>query len=257
MEQRAPEETPVLVAIMNSPRDLEIARQAGWYRIPVRHVPRRLGAEYLAFYQTKAFGEEGWAINYYAPIHRVHLAQRRDLLPQEANHARADDWYYRIEIGPLERLPHPIPSRRLRRITFIPTTLARLLAAWEINDLWLGSEEEERLWEAFKQNEVDVERRVSLHEGDDAPRDAPEDEAYLIDFAAYCQRGRVAILCGGPGPLGEGSGLRERPTSDYELSASGWRVLRFSAEQMEASVEDCLDAVRAAIRQAGDPSEQY
>jgi len=219
-EEAAPEEIPVLVAIMNNQRDFEIARQEGWYRIPVKHAPRRLGAEYLAFYQTKAFGEEGWAVNYYAPIRRIHLMQRRDLLPQEADHPRADDWYYRIEIGPLQRLPHPIPSRRLRRITFIPTTLARLLSAQEINDLWLGSEEEERLWEAFKQNGLAVERRVFLREGD---------EAYLIDFAAYCRRGKVAILCGGSGPLGEGSGLRERPAADYELAAAGWKVLRFSS----------------------------
>ena len=75
----SPEETPVLVGVMNSQRDFEIARREGWYRIPVRHVPRRLGAEYLAFYQTKAFGPEGWAVNYYAPIRRVQLAQRREV----------------------------------------------------------------------------------------------------------------------------------------------------------------------------------
>ena len=238
----APEESPVLVAVMNSPRDFDIACQEGWYRIPVKHAPRRLGAEVLAFYQTKAFGEEGWAINYCAPIHRIHLVQRRDLLPQEANHPRADDWYYKIETGPLQRLPHPIPSRRLRRITFIPTTLARLLSAQEINDLWLGSEEEERLWEAFKQDEMEVERRVFLREGD---------ETYLIDFAAYCRQGKVAILCGGAGPLGEGSGLRERPAADYELAAAGWKMLRFSPQQIESSLEDCLASVRQAIAQEG------
>ncbi|MEA3346009.1 MAG: DUF559 domain-containing protein [Chloroflexota bacterium] len=236
------EETPALVAIMNNHRDFEIARQEGWYRIPVKHTPRRLGAEYLAFYQTKAFGEEKWAVNYYAPVHRIHLAQRRDLLPQEADHPRAEDWYYRIEIGPLQRLPHPVPSRRLRRITFIPTTLARLLSADEINDLWLGSEEEERLWEAFKQNKIKVERRVPLREGD---------EAYLIDFAAYCRQGKVAILCGGAGPLGEGSGLREHPAADYELSTAGWSVLRFSPQQLENSLGDCLASIRQAIAQEG------
>lgn len=250
-EEARPEEAPVLVAIMNSPRDFDIARQEGWYRIPVKHAPRRLGAEYLALYQTKAFGKEGWAVNYYAPIRRVHLVQRRSLLPQEADHPRADDWYYKIEIDPLQRLPHPIPSRRLRRITFIPTTLARLLSAEEINDLWLGSEEEERLWEAFKQHEMEVERRVFLREGDEALRPEPQDEAYLIDFAAYCRRGKVAILCGGAGPLGEGSGLRERPAANYVLAAAGWKVLHFSPQQIEESLEDCLSLIRQAIAQDG------
>jgi len=237
-----PETVPVLVVIMNNERDLGIARRESWYRIPVKHAPRRLGAEYLAFYQTKAFGEEAWAVNYYAPIHRIHLAQRLDLLPQEADHPRAADWYYKIQIGSLRRLPHPVPSQRLRRITFIPTTLARLLSAREINDLWLGSEDEERLWEAFKENKIGLERRVFLREGD---------EAYLVDFAAYCRHGKVAILCSGAGPLGEGSALRERPAADYELAAAGWKVLRFSLQQIEDSLGDCVAAASEAIAQEG------
>ncbi len=48
----------VLVAVMNDPRDLQIAREQGWYRIPLAHAPAQVGADYLAFYQTKAFGEE-------------------------------------------------------------------------------------------------------------------------------------------------------------------------------------------------------
>jgi len=241
-EDVPPETVPVLVAIMNNQRDLQIARREGWYRIPVKHAPRRLGAEYLAFYQTKAFGEEAWAVNYYATIHRIHLAQRLDLLPQEADHLRASDWYYKIQIGCLRRLPHSIPSQRLRRMTFIPTTLARLLSAEEINDLWLGREHEEQLWEAFKENNIRVERRVFLREGN---------EAYLIDFAAYCRQGKVAILCGSAGPLGEGSALRERTVADYELAAAGWKVLHFSVEQVEDSLEHCVALANEAIAHQG------
>jgi len=249
--ESSPEETPVLVAVMNNQRDLDIARQQGWYRIPAKHVPRRLGAEYLAFYQTQAFGEEGWAVNYYACVRRIHLAQRRSLLPEERDHPRADDWYYKIEIGALQRLPQPIPSQRLRRITFIPTTLARLLSAREINDLWLGSEEEECLWVAFKQNEIEVERRVFLREGEEALEAEPQNEAYLIDFAAPCQEGKVAILCASPGPLGEGSALRERPAAHYELAAAGWKVLQLTSQEIEDSLESCLTLVRKAIAREG------
>jgi hypothetical protein len=66
------------------------------------------------------------------------VTTRRQLLPDEADHPRANDCYYKLELGPLERLPRPIPSHRLRRITFIATTLDRLLNAQEINDLWMG-----------------------------------------------------------------------------------------------------------------------
>jgi len=241
-EGPALDESPVLVAIMNNQRDFDIARREGWYRIPVNRSLRRLGADYLAFYQVKAFGAEGWAINYYAPIYRVHLVQRLELLPEEREHPRATDWYYKLEIGPLRRLPHPIPSRRLRRITFIPTTLARLLSAREINDLWLGSEEEERLWEAFKEHEIEVERRVPLREGN---------EAYLVNFAAYCTQGKVAILCEDSDPLREGSALHERPTADYEIAAAGWRTLHFTSHQIERALGNCLSAIREAIAQEG------
>ena len=60
----------VLVAVVNNRRDFDVARDEGWYRIPVNRAPRRVGADYLALYQTAACGEEKWAVRYYAPIHR-------------------------------------------------------------------------------------------------------------------------------------------------------------------------------------------
>jgi hypothetical protein len=140
----------VLVVVINNQWDLRMAQEQGWYRIPLRRAPRQVAADYLAFYQTAAFGEEKWAINYFAPVRRYHVVRRRDLLPQEAHHPRAEDLYYRVEIGSLERLPAPIASRRLRRITFIATTLERLMTATEINDLWMGGVSEEELWDAFQ-----------------------------------------------------------------------------------------------------------
>lgn len=147
---REDEPVRVLVGVINNQRDFEIALQQGWYRIPLKRAPRQVAADYLAFYQTAAFGDEKWAVNYFAPVRRYLIARRRDLLPEEAEHPRADDLYYKVEIGPLERLPAPIPSRRLRRITFIATTLERLMSAQEINDLWLGGVSAEELWETFK-----------------------------------------------------------------------------------------------------------
>jgi len=236
------QDAPVLVAVINNLRDFEIARDQGWYRIPVNRAPRRLGADYLAFYQTKVFGVEGWAVNYYAPVLRVRLARRRDLLPAEAGHPRAADEYYKIEIGPLQRLPRSIPSRRLRRITFIHTTLQRLLSAEEINDLWLGSEEEERLWTTFRENGITAERRWGLREEDD--------EDYAVDFALLCREGRMAVLCEGA-TWPAGVVLRERPPLDYDLSAAGWTVLRFTARQIARSLPDCLAAIQQAIAERG------
>ena len=109
----------VLVAVVNNVADLQRAAAQGWYRIPQRRAPRRIGADYLAFYQTGAFKaqEEAQTVTYYAPTRRYQLLTRRELLPEEANHPRADDFYFRIELGPLQRLATPIPSATMRRVT--------------------------------------------------------------------------------------------------------------------------------------------
>lgn len=139
----------VLVVVMNQPRDLAIAREEGWYRIPLRRAPPRIAAEYLAFYQTAAFGNERWAIRYYAAIRGYRLVQRRQLLPQESSHPRADDQYYRIDLGRLEQLPLPVPAARLRRISFIATSFGQLRLARDVVELWNPAEDpDDELWGA-------------------------------------------------------------------------------------------------------------
>jgi hypothetical protein len=79
----------VLVAVVNNPRDLEIARLLGWFRIPLRTVPKVIAVDYLAFYQTGAFGDEKWRIQYIAPVRGHELTTRAELLRTEVTlHSR-------------------------------------------------------------------------------------------------------------------------------------------------------------------------
>jgi len=233
----------VLVAVMNNLRDFEIARDQGWYRIPLERTPSRVGADYLALYQTRAFGQERWAINYYAPIRRFRIVSRQALLPEESDHPRANDLYYKIEVGPLQRLRHSIPSHRLRRVTFIPTTLERLLRADEINDLWWASDATEKLWQAFKENGITAERYYLLKE---------ENEAHQIDFALFCKEGRIAVLLEAETPLENIHTMREQPRiDDYDLTGSGWTVLRFTGDELSKSLSACIVAILTAVAQHG------
>ena len=143
----------VLVAVVPSLADWERVCREGWYRIPLRRAPSRIGAAYLAFYHPGCFGALRWAIHYYAPIHRYSVVPRRELLPDEAAHPRADELYYKLDLGPLQRLPRPIPSARLRRVTFIRTDLDTLLQAQEIGDLWRREPPKERLWRGLQLGE--------------------------------------------------------------------------------------------------------
>ena len=131
-------DTPVLVAVLNNLADWARVQTEHWYRIPLNRAPRHMAAEIVAWYQTKAFGDEGAQIRWYAPIIRCRLATRRELLPNEPEHPRADERYWRLDVGDLQALPRPIPASRFRRVTFIPTRWERLLQARDVTELWLG-----------------------------------------------------------------------------------------------------------------------
>src|SRR5512134_2191826 len=98
----------ILVCLLPSPRDLEIARVLGWYRIPLRTAPKVIAVDHLAFYQPASFGEAGGRISLTAPVRGHELTTRRELMKDEADHPRAAEEYYRIKLGSIESLPRPI-----------------------------------------------------------------------------------------------------------------------------------------------------
>jgi hypothetical protein len=164
MSANLPETALVLVAILPSPQDLEIARVLGWYRIPLRKAPKVVDVDYLAFYQTAAFGEaERWQIEYVAPVRGHELTTRADLLRGEPDHPHANEEYYKIQIGPLARLSQPIQAGSWRRITFLYTTGEYLCRASKIGDLVVHSEEREVLWSSLRERAVQA---GSYHAGD-------------------------------------------------------------------------------------------
>ncbi len=180
--------TPVLVAVVNNERDLDLARDQHWYRIPVERAPRQIAAEYLALYQTSTFGAQGQRINYFAPILRYHLLTRADLLPDEPDHPRAGDQYFKIELGDLQPLPKPVPSAHQSRITFIYTTLERLLQASDVSDLWLRAAARQKLYAAIHERGLAVECWYPVDMGD-----RPE-----ADLALFGPGGRLNIYIDEP-----------------------------------------------------------
>lgn len=148
----------VLVAVMTGPRDLEIARMFGWYRIPLRTAPKVIAVDYLAFYQTGAFQEAKWRIQYIAPVRGHELTTRGELLRDESDHPRAREEYYKIQIGPLEELQRIIHADKWRRITFFYTTGEYMQNAETINDLVVHSEERKILWNALRERLLQVHR---------------------------------------------------------------------------------------------------
>ncbi len=221
----------VLVAVVNNATDLQRAADDGWYRIPQRRAPRRIGADYLAFYQTGAFREQAEAqtITFYAPTRRYRLMTRAELLPAEVNHPRAADYYYRIEIGPLQRLERPIPSRTFRRLTFIHTTLDRLLHAEDVKDLFQTDDPFEQLWSALREHNLRPLRNRLV--GD-----------YPADITLRARRGYLGINCDDETVTRE---IRSVRTTEC------WEFLRLSPGQIAGDLDGCLRQIGAALIRLG------
>ena len=141
----------VLVCLLPSPRDLEIARLLGWYRIPFRTAPKVVAVDALAFYQPGSFGEQSGRIEWIAAVRGHELTTRRELLRDEPDHPRAGEEYFKIQLGPLERLPHPIVAEKWKRLTFLYTTGEYLLKAKTLNDLVVQSDERQLLWQSLRE----------------------------------------------------------------------------------------------------------
>jgi hypothetical protein len=141
----------ILVCLLPTMRDLEIARLLGWYRIPLRTAPKVVAVDYLAFYQPSAFGERGGQIEFIAQVKGHELTTRGELLRDEKDHPRANEEYFKIQLGGLEKLREPIKTDKWKRLTFLYSTGEYLMNAKILNDLVVQSEEREILWKNLRE----------------------------------------------------------------------------------------------------------
>lgn len=242
-----PQAEEVLVAILRDRLDFNRLRQQLWYRIPVDSVQRRLRERWpptwLAFYQTKVFGTSAYSIRYYGRVVDIRTVPRSEMFPDEPNEERARRLYYQVFLQSLHELPEPIPSRRLRRVVFIPTTWEKLAAAREINDLYDDSPLEDELWRHFRSRGIDAERQELVRVGN---------KKYVLDFAIHCGSGKLDVETDGDryhaNPIkADSDNLRNN-----DLEAAGWSVLRFTTAQIREQVSDyCIPKIVEKVNRMG------
>lgn len=147
-----PDTSLVMVALIPSPRDLDIARLLGWYRIPLKTAPKIIAVDHLAFYQPSAFPKgDQMLIRWLAPIRGHELTIRSEIIQNQPDHPRAREEYFKLQLGPLIELSEPIPAKGWKRITFFYTTGERVKLAQSINDLPVHDEERPILWQALRE----------------------------------------------------------------------------------------------------------
>ena len=193
-----------------------------------------MAVDYLALYQTGKFGEDKWAINYIAPVRGHELTTRAQLLRTQPNHPRADEPYFKIQIGPLERLEQPIPSRAWRRLTFLYTTGEHLLRAQELNDLIVQSEERERLWKALRERGLQPERQYERELGGE------------IDLAVLCALGKLGIMLNEP---------EDKPRAIHD--AGGWHYLTIPTAAVNAELPVVMQTIEQQVAKLGGPLNSH
>ncbi len=255
----APESYEVLVALLPEPRDLELARERGWYRVRQAELAERIrgGLDqfgHLAFYQPDSFGPERRCVRYYAPILGRNRATRRELLPEEPDQPRAEQLYLRFDLGPLEEVARPIPASRGRRVLFIPTSWRRLALAEELNELFAGTPIEELLYRRLRELGLFPEREwpVTLLDPD---RRSRRPRHYFLDLALFCQQRNLDVECDGD----SWHARRDRIPADNErhnlLEANRWHVMHFNTVQLRDKTEDTLALIREAVNRYGGALE--
>lgn len=242
MNREIIEKSPrVLVGVLNTPRDLEILKNEGWYRIPLAAAPKQ-DYEYVAFYQPAVFGREGKRIAHFGPIKTRETVKRIVLLPHEVSHPRAEADYLKITLEHLVTLPHPIRNIIPRRVTFGFTTLSRLLAAHELLALFDVPRTEQIVAVALAQEGIATRPEVTI---------SGKRKRVRVDLVIDCQKGKIAIECDNRrAHLSQSQKLKDR-RKDAWLRRRGWRVIRLSEERISKQLDACLNWIKKEVNSLG------
>ena len=236
----------MLVCLLKEKSDFTILLEQSWYRIPVKHAPKRWPPKWLAFYQPKAFGNDAYRIRYFAEVEEIITATRQDLFPYELPNPKSDQEYFKLQIKSLEEKSRPILSSRPRRLAFIPTTWLKFDIAEEINDLFDDSPLEDRLWLELKKLKIKAERQWLVQ---------VKQQSYRLDFATFCVEGQLDIETDGDHWHANKEQIHVDNQRDNDLQSICWHVLRFNSHQVnEQMVDYCTGKIVETINGLGGAS---
>ena len=236
-----------MVGVLKNKRDLNILLTHKWYRIPVREAPAR-PFHYLAFYEPALFGRKGKRIRYYARVLNQQIAKRSDLLPDEPDHERAHDYYFRFGVGKIRKLSPAIRNIIPRRVSFGFTTLNRLLTSKNILQVYDVVPTEEMVSEGLAEAGIKAIPQYYVLGGK---------KRYCLDFAVFCQRGAIVVECDNKKAH---SGSREREKDKIKnsyLRRRGWTVIRLAEQTIVSDLKGCIQKVKKAVGKLGGSSDIY
>jgi len=239
---------PALVGIVPRKSLWDMIQKEKWYHIPVKSAPKNiLLVEYIAFYFPDCFDKKDqYQVKHYAKVLKIDRVKRIELFPDEKGHKNSKKDYYQIHLGRITKLPHPIPSKKWRRIVHIPTSKQKLFYAKEINDLWDTSPLEEKMYQEMKKRKITAERQFYVEVGG---------EKYFLDFGIFCRKGNIDVECDGEKYHILPKALAKDRRRNNKLTSAGWRVLRFSGKEIKYDIKNCIVMIEGTIYNLGGISK--
>src|SRR3972149_1587657 len=242
---RQKEKKDVLIALMNNKEDFKIAHEESWYRIPVQSAPRIVRdkkLKYIAFYQTKIFGENAFKIEWHGEVKNISVVKRKKLFPNLEHDPKAENDYYKIEFDELQKLPSPIISRRHRRVPFITTTFKQFKSGKELNDVFKESAIEEKLWEEMKSKGINAERQYMI---------VKDENMFYLDFAIFTKERNIDVECDSDKYHTKKEDIKRDKQRNNILESLGWAVLRYTADDIENNLDKCILVVKETVGRYG------
>lgn len=232
----------VLVAVLKSPRDLNMLLKKQQYRIPVLYAPKKK-ADYIAFYQPSSFGKSGSCIRRYAKAKGWKIVKRKSILPGEKDHPGANEDYYLVNVGRVQKLRMPVTNKTHMRVSFGFTTLATLLGARDVGKLFDVPPIEDIMFHALRRRGIDASRQHGLT--------LPDGKRYRMDFATFCKKGPLNIECDGEKWHSIRAQQLKDAVRDRALGKEGWAILRLGESEIVNDTGKCLKRVEKSIRELG------
>ena len=236
-----------LVAAFKYKEDFLIARDQGWYRIPIRS-PMTVMIEssrvrHISFYFEKVFGPWKYSVRHIAQVNDITKVKRHIIFPDEPTNTKSEDVYYKIAFGSLQDLAQPILSHRGRRLQFIPTTLHKLQHETEINDIFADSPLEDLLWDELEKHNLPAERQLFLQ---------TNQANWIYDFAFFCKTGIIDVECDGDTyHMKPEQVIYDKNRSNEIAAVANWAVLRFTTRHLMEDMEHTIRTIKRKIDKFG------
>jgi very-short-patch-repair endonuclease len=232
------EDKNVLVGVIKTKADLDILLKSHWYRVPADFLPKQKFT-YVAFYQPVAFGAGGRRIEYYGRVTAKRIRKRLQLLPNEKDHPRAKNDYFKIEFKRLTKLKHPVRNVIPRRLSFGFTSLKTLRCAKNILSLFGVPPTEDIVKRQLCRAGINSQREVTVSKNGRICR---------IDLAVISKKVKVAIECDNDKAHNNRAQKIKDRKKDSFLRRQGWRVVRLKERNIIESPANCVKLVKKALR---------